>query len=196
MKGLFSIMEIGSSGLSAQRKHLNAVAQNIANVETTKASDGTPYKRRKVVFTEDPKKVTFADALNRSVRNLTRTHTKHITNSPAGSGKEGKIPFVSGKEVVIEPEAFKVVAAIDVSIIVPLLIFGGVLLWRRSAWGYIIAPMAGTLGSLYLLVLSVNSLVAIQRGLAEAPGELPVWGTLATFTTAATLVLLANVQSE
>ncbi|MCP4583199.1 MAG: flagellar basal body rod protein FlgC [candidate division Zixibacteria bacterium] len=109
MKGLFSIIEIGSSGLSAQRKQLNAVAQNIANVETTNTPEGTPYKRRRVVFAEDPKKATFADALQRSVRNLSRTHTKHMANSPISGGKAGKIPFVSGEEVVVEPEAFKVV---------------------------------------------------------------------------------------
>ncbi len=34
------------------------------------------------------------------------------------------------------------------------------------------------------------------RGLAEAPGELPQWGTLAVTTTAATVLLLANVRGE
>lgn len=109
MKGLFSIIDIGSAGLSAQRRQLNAVAQNIANVETTKTPEGTPYKRRKIVFSEDPQKATFADALNRSVRSLARTHTKHLPNSPVGSSRDGKIPFVSGEEIVVEPEAFKII---------------------------------------------------------------------------------------
>jgi hypothetical protein len=47
--------------------------------------------------------------------------------------------------------------------------------------------------SLYLLVLSVNAIVAIDRGLAKAPGELPMWGTLDLTTIAVTLVLLACV---
>jgi hypothetical protein len=101
-----------------------------------------------------------------------------------------------GRPTPIEPEAFKVVAAIDLALIVPPLLLGGFLLWRRQAWGYVVAAMAGILGSVYLLVLSVNSLVAIQRGLAEAPGELPVWGTLATLTAAATLLLLANARKK
>jgi len=109
MKGLFSIIDLGSAGLSAQRRQLNAVAQNIANVETTRTAEGTPYKRRKIVFSEDPQKATFADALNRSVRNLARTHTKHLSNSAVGSSKDGKIPFVSGEEIVVEPEAFKII---------------------------------------------------------------------------------------
>jgi hypothetical protein len=79
---------------------------------------------------------------------------------------------------------------------VPALASGGVLLWRRNAWGYIVAAIAGIQGSLYLLVLSTNSVVMILRGLAEAPGELPVWGTLAVTTTAVAVLLLANVREE
>jgi hypothetical protein len=83
-----------------------------------------------------------------------------------------------------------------VSIIVPLLMFGGILLWRRHSWGYVIAAIAGILSTLYLIVLSVNSFVAIQRGTADAPGEIPAWGTLALLTAIATLLLLSNVRSE
>ncbi len=79
---------------------------------------------------------------------------------------------------------------------VPALTAGGVLLWRRVSWGFVIAVMASIQGTLYLFVLSVNSLVAIQRGLANAPGELPIWGTLTIFTAAVALALLANVRRD
>jgi hypothetical protein len=36
--------------------------------------------------------------------------------------------------------------------------------------------------------------IQILSGLAEAPGELPQWGTLAVSTTAVTVLLLANVR--
>ena len=74
----------------------------------------------------------------------------------------------------VEPEAFELVAALDLSMMVTALVGGGVLLWRRQAWGYVITTIAGIQGALYLMVLSVNSLVAIRRGFAETPGELPV----------------------
>lgn len=109
MKGLFSIIDIGASGLSAQRKKLNAIAQNIANVETSRTSEGTPYKRRKVVFAEDPKRVSFIDTFKESIRALSRTHVKHLPNSSRPNSKIGKIPFVSATEQVIEPVAFKMV---------------------------------------------------------------------------------------
>ena len=54
-------------------------------------------------------------------------------------------------------------------------------------WGYVVAAIASIQASLYLLVLSVNSIVGIHRGLANAPGELPIWATLALFTTAVTV---------
>jgi hypothetical protein len=75
---------------------------------------------------------------------------------------------------------------------VPALVAGGVLLWRRQSWGVVVSVVAGTQASMYLLVLSVNAGVAVSRGLADPPGELPVWGTLMVLTTMATLVLLMH----
>jgi len=43
---------IAASGLTAQRVRLDAIASNIANAETTRGVDGTPY-RRKVVTLEE-----------------------------------------------------------------------------------------------------------------------------------------------
>jgi hypothetical protein len=100
----------------------------------------------------------------------------------------------AGQPTPVKPEAFKLVAALDLTIMVPALSLGGVLLWQRRAWGYIVAAIAGIQGSLYLLVLSINSAVAILRGLAQAPGELLLWGTLAAATAAVTLLLLANAE--
>jgi hypothetical protein len=102
----------------------------------------------------------------------------------------------AGRPTPVEPEAFKLVAALDLSLMVPVLGIGGVLLWRRMPWGLVISVIASVQGALYLLVLSVNSIVAIHRGLANAPGELPIWGTLTMFTGSVALVLFASVGSE
>jgi hypothetical protein len=102
----------------------------------------------------------------------------------------------AGRPTPIEPEVFKIVAALDLSLMVPTLAVGGVLLWRRQPWGYLIATIAAIQGALYLLVLSVNSAIAISRGLAAAPGELPFWGPLASFTTLAALVLLRSASGR
>jgi len=98
----------------------------------------------------------------------------------------------AGRPTPVETEAFQLVAALDMTLMVPALVTGGVMLWRRLRWGYVIAAVAGIQASLYLLVLSVNSAVAIGRGLEAAPGQLPIWGTLLVFTATATIWLVCS----
>lgn len=43
-------LRIASSALSAQRLRLDIISNNIANAETTRTEDGTPYQRQDVVF--------------------------------------------------------------------------------------------------------------------------------------------------
>jgi len=50
--GDFSAIDISASGLSAQRRRLDTVAENIANAETTRTERGGPYRRKQVVFEE------------------------------------------------------------------------------------------------------------------------------------------------
>lgn len=101
-----------------------------------------------------------------------------------------------GRPTPVDPEAFKIVAALDLSLMVPALAAGGILLWRKEPWGYVISAIASTQGALYLMVLSVNSVVAVRRGFTEAPGEVPVWATLALVTTTIAISLLASVERE
>jgi len=49
---LFHTMDISASGLTAQRLRLDTIANNLANVETTRTSSGTPYRRQVPVFRE------------------------------------------------------------------------------------------------------------------------------------------------
>jgi hypothetical protein len=100
----------------------------------------------------------------------------------------------AGVSLPIEPEAFKLIAALDLALMVPALMFGGVLLWQRRAWGYVLASMAAIQASLYLVVLSVNSYPAIHRDAAKGEGELVIWGPLTLVTIAISWLLLANVQ--
>jgi len=50
IEGLFTSMEISASGLLAQRMRMNAIASNIANVNTIKTLDGRPYRRQWVAL--------------------------------------------------------------------------------------------------------------------------------------------------
>jgi hypothetical protein len=97
-----------------------------------------------------------------------------------------------GRATPVEPEAFRLVAALDLTVMVPLLFTGGVLLWRERRGAIVIASMAGVQASLYLLVLTVNAAIAIARGLADAPGELPLWALLFIATGTVTVALFAG----
>ena len=47
---LFGVMQISSSALHAERVRAEVVAANMANAETTRTEDGTPYRRQNVVL--------------------------------------------------------------------------------------------------------------------------------------------------
>ncbi|WP_434756849.1 flagellar basal body rod protein FlgC [Borrelia puertoricensis] len=48
--GLFSSINTASTGLTAQRLRLDVIANNIANVETTRTSEGGSYRRQRIIF--------------------------------------------------------------------------------------------------------------------------------------------------
>ena len=102
----------------------------------------------------------------------------------------------AGRPTPVDPDAFHLVAARDLSLMVPVLVSGGLLLWRRQPWGLVLTAIAGVQGSLYLSVLSLNSLIAIQRGLAASPGELVIWAPLAAVTATVTSLVLPSVESR
>jgi flagellar basal-body rod protein FlgC len=49
---LFQSFNINASGMTAQRLRMDVISQNVANVNTTRTEDGTPYRRKVVTFSE------------------------------------------------------------------------------------------------------------------------------------------------
>ena len=49
---LMGSLNVSASGMSAQRTRMDIIAQNIANVNTTRDENGKPYRRQTVVFAE------------------------------------------------------------------------------------------------------------------------------------------------
>lgn len=95
----------------------------------------------------------------------------------------------------IDTNAFKLVAALDLTVMVPVLIVSGGLLWFRRSHGCWFGAAAGIQASMYLTVLSVNSALAIRSGNIDAAGELLIWGTLAVLTGAAAILLLRQLPA-
>lgn len=46
----FNSLDISASGLTAQRLRMDLISQNLANANTTRTEDGTPYRRKVLVF--------------------------------------------------------------------------------------------------------------------------------------------------
>jgi flagellar basal-body rod protein FlgC len=76
---VFTGLNISSSGMTAQQIRMDVLSQNIANVETTRTEDGTPYRRKNVVFRE--KSTTGKDFSNvlRAATNQTSGNGVKVT---------------------------------------------------------------------------------------------------------------------
>ena len=48
--GIFTSINTAASGLTAQRMRLDVIANNIANVNTTRTTEGGPFRRSRVIF--------------------------------------------------------------------------------------------------------------------------------------------------
>ena len=64
MPTLSSAINASASALNAERTRIEVAVSNLANAESTRSADGTPYRRRDVVLTADSP--TFNAALDRT----------------------------------------------------------------------------------------------------------------------------------
>ena len=69
---LFSALDIGASGMSAQRTLMNVISMNLANIKTTRTMDGTgPYTRKSVSLqtsaVDSPFSKAMASAMDRDM---------------------------------------------------------------------------------------------------------------------------------
>ncbi len=100
---IFDTMSISASGLSAQRRKLNAIASNIANADTTRTDEGGPYKRKRVLMMEAPQPSRFTTILQEQREKLTLTNPGHLPASDARSFSELLGSGVDTQEVREEP---------------------------------------------------------------------------------------------
>lgn len=64
--GLFQAFDICASGMTAQRFRTDIIAENVANVNTTRTEDGTPYRRKMVTFAERDKDTFYTLFTNKT----------------------------------------------------------------------------------------------------------------------------------
>jgi len=77
----FDAINTSASGLTAQRLRMDVISENIANANTTRTADGTPYKRNIILFQERERASVFERYYSGALSN---------TGLTSGSGVNGK----------------------------------------------------------------------------------------------------------
>lgn len=102
----------------------------------------------------------------------------------------GEVPQVSGKE-----DDYRMIAGIDLTFLLPLVLPAAYWLWRRRPWGYVLAVMTNVQGALYGLVLTAVSFFSWKAGTPGALTMLPVWIVFGTGSLLCLAGLLARVEA-
>ena len=63
-------LETSASGLTVQRKRMDIIASNLANIETTRTDKGGPYRRKMVVMRTKEMDQDFNEMFNSSVKGV------------------------------------------------------------------------------------------------------------------------------
>ncbi len=109
MSGLVNSIDVSASGLTIQRRKMDAIAQNIANVETTRTEDGSPYRRKRVMVEEARENVPFKTIMNQARTRLARTNPGHLPGSTRNLKSGVEISKVDAKEVEASPDDYKLI---------------------------------------------------------------------------------------
>lgn len=84
----FTSFNISSQGMSVQKKKMNLIAENIANINTTKGKDGTAYKKKFLEIKEEGIGALGAQGPQSTLR-LQTTSPDHIAMPAQIQGSSG-----------------------------------------------------------------------------------------------------------
>lgn len=103
LSALFASIQISSTGLTAQRKRMNAISENLANANTTRTPEGGPYRRKVVRFKQALKEAEVAFSQSSRTRNLASSHPSHRQGAGEGVGLKNKAYVGVEVEVLRDP---------------------------------------------------------------------------------------------
>ena len=86
---IFKCIDVAASGMTAQRIRLNVISMNLANINTTRTGDGTPYRRKTSIFETTPLAESFQEQLQQSLDD--RVYGVKVTDVVPVSGDFKKI---------------------------------------------------------------------------------------------------------
>ena len=109
MAGILNAIKVSAAGLSVQRAKMNAVAENIANAETTKTKEGGPYRRQTVVVSESREKISFSALMQKAGRKLLRTNSMHMAGVDKAVSGSTEISKANWKTERASKDAYKLI---------------------------------------------------------------------------------------
>ena len=79
---LMTAIEVGASGLTAQRRRLEVLVSNLVNANTTQPAGTEPYRRKDVLFTATSPETSFGTALDDAVQGVEVSKVVTDTSDP------------------------------------------------------------------------------------------------------------------
>ena len=90
--GIFTSFDINATGMTAERYRMDIISENVANANTTRTEDGTPYRRKVVVFEEKNSQTPFHQVLNKATDRYSGTGVK-VTGVYEDKWTEGNMVY-------------------------------------------------------------------------------------------------------
>ena len=89
-----------------------------------------------------------------------------------------------------------VVYAADLTLLIPAMILGAVLLWKRQPWGYVLSAIMNIKATTYAAALIAMSPFAANAGVEGAWELVPLWAVLGAGNLISSLLLLGNMKTN
>ena len=108
-RSLFASMNISAEGLSVQRTRMNKISENLANVDTTRTENGTPYRRQIVQIERGRKGEQFADIFENPRIEMNESVDAHFPAQPFKHIVEHPKYGVHVSGIIEDPSPFRMV---------------------------------------------------------------------------------------
>jgi len=105
-------------------------------------------------------------------------------------------PILQGKTPLLENATTMVIQAMDLGLILPLAVLAGILLLRRSAWGYLLASVALMKGMTMGIAVSAMGINMALQGVPDSLGILIPFLVITLLTLIMAGILLKNVKND
>lgn len=89
-----------------------------------------------------------------------------------------------------------IIQALDLGLVMPIAFLSGILLWKKSAWGYLLSSIVLIKGVTLALAVSAMAVNMILAGVQVSTGELIMFPSIAIVSGGMTVVLLRNITES